>query len=748
MVRIRVATGWRDDPAVRLALARGGAAAAEAARRASDAVAIEVDGVDVARGRAEGPLLPALTALVDGLAGLMSGTPSASVHLPEGAVELLVRRSGSAALLSVVSLGRPSRLLARDVEVDLAELVEAAVEAAGELLSDLASIQPSLARTPACRELRQALAALGAARPAGAPPRAAPAVRTPARRARRAAPACRVELRDEEGLLSCYRGPGPDLASLLVPGRISLAAADGTELLAADGFPFLQLRDLVALAGQIPAAVRSGDRTLTSSLALPGRAGNLPLALDLARGTFAAGRRAPVAIAPLALAEAILSAAVDFAGVLGARNSWQAGNGWVAELRRNAERALAHVRELSAGDLMGPPRRGVRHRRPRPAPRRPLGPGRLRRLAWVRTWQVEVGPPAGPGLFPLGAAIVAAGADAVVALDGRGAEIWRGPGARWAAADGRGLLLARGARLSRVEAATGRERWARPVPGPDAPLPRQAARLSGGLLLLDAGGMLVALSAEDGAEAWRYEAPGASALGFLAAGALAVVASDAGFIHGVEGGRAVWRLLAPGPASSRPTHWGGRRCAVACITPVGGALLAFDPSSGRRAWEAPLDFNPSGPPLPFAGRLLVPGTVGGDPVLAAVEPGGALAWVEAPPLGRGAPALAAAGAMVLARGGDGSCAALDRDGRLLWHAPAPPGQTPPAELPPHLVRGVALLPGDPILALDARSGAPLGRAPLPPPARLLCSSELGLAALDALGTAAGARLAQQLGLVT
>jgi len=746
MVRIRVAAGWREDPAVRLALTRGGAAAAEAVRRASDAVAIEVDGVDVARGRAEGPLLPTLTSLVEALARLAAGELVASVHLPEGAIELLLRRSDAAALLSVVSLGRPSRLLARDVSVDLADLGAAAAEAAAGLLADLTALQPSLARTPACRELRRALASLAAARPSPIGPRPSAPVGFPARRARRAAASCRVELRDDDAILGSYRGPRADLASLLVPGRIALQAADGTEALALDGFPFLLLRDLTALAVQVPAAVRGGERTLSSSLALPGPAGSLPLTVDLVRGRFSAGRRPPVAIAPLALAEALLSAALDFAGVLAARNPWQAGNPWVVELRRSAERALAHVREVAAGEVTGVPRR-LRQKRAGQPPRRPLGPGRLRRLAWERAWQLEVGPPVGAGLLAAGGELVVAGADAVVALDMRGQERWRGPGARWSAGDGRVLLLVRGVRLSRLDAASGRDRWARPVPDPDARLPRQAARLPGGLLLLDAGGSVVALAAEDGAEAWRYQAPGAETLSFLTVGPLAIVASDAGFLHGVEGGRVAWRLLAPGPATARPVAFDGRRCAVACSTPLGGALLAFDPASGRRAWETALDFTPAGPPLAFAGRLVVPGTVGGDPVLAAVEPEGGRAWTEAPPLGRGAPVLAAAGPLLLARGGDGGCAALDRDGQLLWHAPPPPGQTPPAHLPPHLVRGVVILPGDPVLALDARSGAPLGRALLPPPARLLCTGELGLTALDALGTAAGARLWRRLGVV-
>ena len=59
MVKIRPGTGWLEDPSVRLALARGGAVAAEVVRRVTDSLALEVDGKIVwedtfAGGTAEG----------------------------------------------------------------------------------------------------------------------------------------------------------------------------------------------------------------------------------------------------------------------------------------------------------------------------------------------------------------------------------------------------------------------------------------------------------------------------------------------------------------------------------------------------------------------------------------------------------------------------------------------------------------------------------------------------------------------
>ncbi|HEY7724272.1 MAG TPA: pyrrolo-quinoline quinone, partial [Anaeromyxobacteraceae bacterium] len=128
----------------------------------------------------------------------------------------------------------------------------------------------------------------------------------------------------------------------------------------------------------------------------------------------------------------------------------------------------------------------------------------------------------------------------------------------------------------------------------------------------------------------------------------------------------------------------------------------------------------------------------------AVDPDGTVAWTVAPSLGRGPPQLAPAGALLLARALDGSCDALARDGRTRWSALAPRG---PAAAEPRVARRVVILPGDPTLALDAASGAPLGALPLPPPARLLCDGELGVAALDAEGLLALARLAGRMGVV-
>src|SRR6266540_2959289 len=120
MVRIRTGAAWRHDPELRAALRRGvGPHRAAAARGVVDALALEVDGVDIAAGLAEGPLLPTLEALLRAVARIVGGASHATVTFPDGELELLLRRRGRAVLLTVLALTRPSRVLARAVEVEL-----------------------------------------------------------------------------------------------------------------------------------------------------------------------------------------------------------------------------------------------------------------------------------------------------------------------------------------------------------------------------------------------------------------------------------------------------------------------------------------------------------------------------------------------------------------------------------------------------------------------------------------------------
>src|SRR5689334_8191474 len=130
MIRIRAGAAWRHDPSLHAALRRGaGPDRLAAAREVVDAIALEVDGVDIAAG----PLLPALEALLRAVARVVGGASHATVGFPDGEVELLIRRRSRTALLSVVATSRPARVLARDVEVEVDALAAAALDASADV---------------------------------------------------------------------------------------------------------------------------------------------------------------------------------------------------------------------------------------------------------------------------------------------------------------------------------------------------------------------------------------------------------------------------------------------------------------------------------------------------------------------------------------------------------------------------------------------------------------------------------------
>lgn len=749
MVRVRIGSSWRQDPRVRAALARGGPAADRAAAQAVDAVGLEVDGVDVAAGRAEGALVASVSDLGEALLRLLAGHPRAHVHFSDGGLELVLSRRGASALATVVSLARPARVLARDVEVELAELAEAVAEAAGGLAEQLAGLRPDAGEPSPARALRELAARLAAASPAPPAEPSSPSLGPAAAPSRRAgAPTCAFELRDDAGLIASYRGPGADLGSLLVPGRVVLRAADGRELVALPGPPFLVLRDLADFAGRLVDAVRRGEEAVEVELAGPGREAVIRLAADLREGTVAREGGRPLPGPPLLLARALLEAALDLCGAVAARNAAQADNPWLSELRVGAGERLAHLLELAAGDA--PAREPTPLRAPRASrlPRAPLGPGRVRRTVFRRAFEADVGPPAGFGLARVKDLLVAAGEAAVLGLDpASGAERWRRPGASLAAASPGALILVGGGALAAVDPATGRERWARAVAGLPS-VPQGIVRLHAGLALALAPGAAAALDPSTGEQAWTFAPPAAHALRAVAAGSLAVIATDAGFLYGLDAGtgRLAWRLRLPGPPASAPLRW-GELCCVACATPLGGSLVALDAATGRRRFEAPLDAAPTGAPVPFAGLLAVPGLVAGDPVVAAVDPSGRLVWEDAPPLGAGPVTAAALPSGLLAAAGHGACVALDRAGGTRWsRAPADEHPTA-AHAAPVVARGVALVAGEQVEALAVDDGEKLGEVPIAAPFRLLADAALRIWGIDAAGVVTAVRLETHLSLV-
>ncbi len=749
MIRIRTGASWKHDPRLVTSLRRAaGPARAAAARAVVDALAIEVDGVDIAAGQAEGALLPSLEALLRAIARIIGGEAHATVPFREGELELVIRRRDASALLTLVSLSRPSRVLARDVEVEVEALAAAALDAAAAFCRELAEFLPEEAE----REGRRLRAAARALRRAEAGPSPRPSSGGSRGRAPRVAQAkggvtCALELADDEGHLLAYEGGRPDLGSLLVAGRLTLRGADGATLAVFPGIPFLALRDLGAGVDRLLAAIRRGEPRCEIALARPGRGGVTTLTLDLAEARLI-GPDGPARCPPLELARAIAEAALELGRVARVRNPRQAENAHLADLEAAAAERLAQIEELAEGDRA----RGAAvpgHARvppQRPPSQRPLGPGRLRRLAFRRLFQLDVGAPAGPGLHVRGGVVLAAGGAAVAAIErATGRVLWRAAGATHAAVLPGALLLARGGELEAVAPRTGLRLWARPLPGTPS---FTAVAFARGPFLLVGGGALTALDPGTGRTLWRLVPPGAGRLAATAFGGIVAAGADTGFVYGVDGtGRVVWRVRGRGPVVRPPAPVAGLALVLcAADTGAGVVALAIDPAGGARLWEAALDLVPSGPPIAWGRRIAVAGALAGDPIVATLEESGAPAWAVVPPLS-GPPTIGAAGALLVARDPAGGLVALGRDGTSRWTRPASAGAPGPGAVPPAIARGTVIVAADGVTALDARTGEIMGAIAGVAPVRVAVDASLGLALLDADGLATGYRVATHLSVV-
>jgi hypothetical protein len=740
LIRIRIGAGWSSDPEVRQGLGASALATRrEAVRAIVDVLAVEVDGVDIGAGRTEGPLAEGVQGLLRAVDRLAAGADHASVPFEDGAVELVLHRQGGAALLSVATLARPSRVLAHDVEVDLSRLAEAARDAAREFCAQVARVSTLAGALPELRRLLRAAARPAVISPATAPP-PSPRVRTRRAPRRRRDAACSFELHDEAGRLATWRGAGPDLASLLVRGRVTVTSPSGAEVLSVEGAPFLLFRDLCAGAARVAAA---HGAPVSFDVARPGRRATARVTVD-AGGVSVSGAAA-VRCDPLAFAQAIAAGAADLCAVIRARAPSQAGNVLLDDLARTASSLLEHVAEAREGDRPSSAPRRVRTPRRRVLPH-PLGPGRLRRISFRTLASADVGPPVGEGFFRFGERIVACGQGSTRAFDARTGEVlWVGPGARAACRAGDGLALLRGDELAFVDVASGATASTRPVPV-DVDRPHLVPGAAAGAVLVVSGPSVLAFGGGALEPLWSFTSPGAVRVAPLPLPPIVVLASDTGMVHALDAsGRVAWRLRGSGPLETAP-RGDARGCLLPFRSPTGSTLTCADPATGARLFEASLEFTPTSPPLRFAGRIAVAGRIAGDAVVAALEEDGAPAWTEPSPVG-GPPVLAPRPRGLLAKAADGSCAALDRDGRTAWIRTAGDGPAPPGNLPPVAVRGVVAVPAEEVHLLDGATGAPVGRLPAHAPCRLDVDDDLGAWAIDPEGLVTGTRVRGHLSLL-
>jgi len=693
---------------------------------------IEVDGVDIARGRLEDRLLPVSTALVEAIARLAEGAArTAAVPFDEGSIELILARHGDAVALSLVSLPRPARVLVRDLRVELDALIEAAGAAGRDLLARLAeqADDPAVALLRrACARLTRASVFPGDPLPASGRPLSLRS-RPPAGGTQ--APAIGFDLRDDDGRLGSYEG-GEGLHALLAPGHVYLHAPDGEELCTVAGAPFLLLRDLADVGLRLLEAVRSGEAGLFT---FPLGWEAPPVEVDLAGGAMTvAGRtlRCP----PAALARALFAGALDLGGALLARNPRLGHNPWLGSLVEEARERLALCDQLAAPATAATP---VEARAPqaRAAPEEPpLAPGALRRVRLRVAWRAAVGPTrrlhaAGESLWAIGRreATELALEDGATSPAFHGTVATAGDKAPLFGARGDGTVVCLGPGAS--------VRWIAPL-GADVLAPRWIELPGGRAALVADGASLRLLDRLRGEELFVLEPPAANSLAVAAAGDLLAVGADNGLLYGLDARRAqvAWRVPTGGPVEA--IHVVRDRL----LLHVGDELVCFAAATGAELFRRALPLDPVGEIVATPAGWILSGTSRAGGEVACVGADGELSWRARPNLGSTAPSLLRVRGALFARGESGVCR-IER-GKVRWNVPCDDGGAPA------LVRGLLALPGERLAFLDAADGRTVdvtGSLEALPPADHVLAAGDGLVVADREGGVALLRLAGALAVV-
>lgn len=722
MIRIRTGNRWksgRNLPGVSLA------------EEAWDALGIEVDGIDISRGLLEGRLLASLRALAEAVLGLVRDSRrSAQVDFPSGVVLLLSRRGGSA-LLSAVRLVRPSRLLFRDVEVDLGELAEATADSALDFLHDLQARSPSTARHPEVRGLLQDAQALRAHGLEPNPPGDEEAEASHLRRLPTAGevPTLGFDLRDDDGRIAGYRD-GDGLAPLLVRGHLYLHGPDGEELAAVDSIPFLALRDLVALAPRL-IAPEEGESRIELPLGGPEPAAVVDLP---GKAVSVLGRT--LRLEPRELARSLLTCAVDFAAVLAARNPRLGAHPYLVDLREEARAMLRLIadRETEETGLAPAPAR------PRRAQGlgRPPAAGELRKVSLRVRWRAEVEAVRRVDAAEGQAWITHSGGITALGLaDGSRQDHGFGLAVALPDRSGPALVLEEGGILRAVG------RRAPVLWQHDSGLVELDARYRrwrGHAWLLVDRASLICLDLATGALRFRLDPPAAHRSLVAAAGPILALAADNGLLYVVDLERreVAWRK----PLALGAIGIGARGIVGISEGGMGAEAVGFA-ADGTILFRRSLGVDVVGQVVPVRGGFVL-GAVGdaGGEVLGLGDDG-SLLFRARPVLGPGLPRMALAGRTIFARGSMGVCR-IDR-GRVRWASPAGPGGAP------RIFQGMVALPGERLSLRDAGTGrellTPGARDELPASDHLVVDRDGGMLAVDIHGSCAGLQVAGALAVI-
>jgi outer membrane protein assembly factor BamB len=731
MIRFRLGHRWKREPA----------------DAPHDSVSLELDGVNLLPGAVEEPLVEVVPALVAAVAALHAGERRlAQVSLGEAHLELVLRRAGTDLEVQVASLSRPARLLRPPLRVDAEELAKAARECGQGFLQDMTRVAPKALSEAHRRELEQALERLegGARHPEEYRPQ--PFTR---RVAPPTVPGFGFSLDDAEDVLRrSAKEKGPALASLLCPGEVWLSLPERPVAWRAMGPPFLTALELARQAADLARAVELGEARFSFE-----PSGVRPeLTLDLKAGEARLGG-ATFPLQGEALVAAMFHLGQALVVAMSERERALASNPYLVELTERCREGLSHLR----GAVPPPEDAGLEadavmaRTSPSSGTSRPLNvPGRLRRLRFETLWEQRRLSDADQGRLILGRqGLVYSAPQMACAFDRKtGKQLWRRAATHGVAASADGYsLAASGVRVCGFLGRGAGARWLRDHDG-----------LRIGPLLLRHNGLLLTVSDDrsvlafheaTGRELWRL-APPRTRRGHLAIHThRALLATDSGYLYGLglTDGQVRFRMSASLPFLGPPVPW-GRRFVATLGQGSQFALLMSDAYTGEAAWTCEMSLALPSTPLPAGKLLFVAGELEGEGVIVCMDATGQTRWQRALHLGPGPFSLARLPGGVLVTSALGAATRLNNAGEVDWRVGAA-GEQLSKNLLPVISRGVVLVPGERVRAVDPASGDVLAEvragAGL---VALQADSRLNLYFLDELGTLSAYKLVSHFALVS
>jgi len=550
----------------------------------------------------------------------------------------------------------------------------------------------------------------------------------------------RFEVRDSRNLIAAFGkgGRGP-LASLLFEGSVSLAADGCNVIWRAEGRPFLVTLEICRQAAELLRARELGEERIALQLGGVGP----PCELDLLRGRIAVASR-DYELSSAALERAMLELGLSIAYLVFAQNRNQRKNPYLAALIERCRDGLAQLRAPIAPRESGLARAAGG----RVAQTAVNLAGRLRRLRFSELWKKSRLGGDELGRLLLGAkGPIFSSAAMACAFSRRGELLFRRVSAQGVAVSKDYWALAAGShRMDCFVNSSKSASWIRDYPG--ASIGPSLIRKKGLLIGTSAAGAVFALSELTGRETWRVALARAREAFCTTQGQRLLIAADSGDLYGVDlqNGHVRYRLRAAQPFTAPPLAWGGRFLAQAGRRER-LSLLVADAHQGTLQWTRELDLTRAAIPVSRGNRVFIAGERGPDGLLVCLAATGQALWERRLHLGHGPFTLVGAGHRVIACSPRGGAACFDSDGQALWHL----GELS-AELlwpcPPALARGVAIIPGEVVRAVDVHSGDVLAELPAGIGlCDLKADSKLSLFLLDEDGTLQAHRLASHFAIV-